>query len=296
MPSEVWDEAIWRPRRKAHTERVDRWLTDHRQRRSVGAKHPVEDFLFEYYSYRPYQLRRWHPGYGVALSGGAAKEMLSWAGYVRTPNGITVADSVVEARGNTLRWVHDLLVRTAERTPYFGCFGIHEWAMVYRLTGDERRHADRPLRLPAQRVAEVVEERGVRCSHVDAFRFFTPAARPLNVLQPTRATQPELEQAGCLHANMDLYKYAYKLSPIVPSDLVADAFALARDIRVLDMRASPYDLTALGLDPVPIETPEGRQAYAQEQRRFTRRSEALRQALVDLLARVLAETTSAPAR
>ena len=63
----------------------------------------------------------------------------------------------------------------------------------------------------------------MRCSHFDAFRFFTAPARPLNVLAPTRETQHALEQPGCLHANMDLYKWAYKLSPLVPSELVADA-------------------------------------------------------------------------
>ena len=35
-------------------------------------KHPVHDFLFTYYSQRPAQLRRWHPGYGVALAGAAS--------------------------------------------------------------------------------------------------------------------------------------------------------------------------------------------------------------------------------
>ena len=34
-----------------------------------GVTHPVHDFLFTYYSQRPAALRRWHPGYGVALAG-----------------------------------------------------------------------------------------------------------------------------------------------------------------------------------------------------------------------------------
>ena len=58
-----------------------------------------------------------------------------------------------------------------------------------------------------------------------------------------------MEQPGCLHAGMDVYKWAFKLTPLVPSDLVADAFDLAREIRVLDMEASPYDLRELGYDP-----------------------------------------------
>ena len=39
--------------------------TSHRRR--SGVKHPVHDFLFTYYSQRPAALRRWHPGWGVAL-------------------------------------------------------------------------------------------------------------------------------------------------------------------------------------------------------------------------------------
>jgi hypothetical protein len=79
---------------------------------------------------------------------------------------------------------------------------------------------------------------------------------------------------------MDLYKWAYKLSPIVPSELVVDAFELARDIRELDMRASPYDLTGLGYEPVRIETPEGKREYAAAQRAFADRACALRERLL----------------
>jgi hypothetical protein len=125
----------------------------------------------------------------------------------------------------------------------------------------------------------------VRCSHFDAFRFFTPPARPLNLLQPTRETQHENEQPGCLHANMDLYKWSYKLAPIVGSTTVVDCFELARDIRTLDMRASPYDLAGLGYEPVRIETPEGRAEYATAQRAFAERAAPLRRRLIDIVDR-----------
>jgi len=46
------------------------------------------------------------------------------------------------------------------------------------------------------------------------------------------------------------------------------------------MRASPYDLTGLGLTPVPIETPQGRAQYATAQRAFAERAAALRMRLV----------------
>jgi hypothetical protein len=277
-------EDDWTARRDAHHARVDGWLSGHRDRRSRGRSHPVEDFLFEYYNQRPYQLRRWHPGPGVVLAGPAADELLGWRGYRPAADGVALdTPTVLAARSGTVRWVRDLLAATAGRPGYFGCFGLHEWAMVYRQGPEELRHPGWPLRMPAVAVAAVVEERGVRCGHVDAFRFFTPQARPLNQLQPTRSDQQALEQPGCLHANMDLYKWAYKLSPLVPSELVADAFALAREIRELDMRASPYDFRALGLEAVPVETPEGRAAYATAQRAFAVRSAPLRQRLLDVL-------------
>ena len=127
----------------------------------------------------------------------------------------------------------------------------------------------------------VLAQNRVRCSHFDAFRFFTPAARSLNVLQPTREGQLANEQPGCLHANMDVYRWAYKLSPLVSSDLVADCFELALEIRALDMRASPYDLAELGFDPIPVETAEGRAEYARQQREFADRAAVLRQRLID---------------
>jgi hypothetical protein len=157
--------------------------------------------------------------------------------------------------------------------------------MVYR---DGRTRHPVPLRLGRAGTDAVVEAHPIRCSHFDAFRFFTPAAVGRNRLQPTRATQPDLEQPGCLHATMDLYKWAYKLSPAVPGELVADAFELAADVRELDMRASPYDLAAHGYEPVAIETPEGKAEYVAGQRRFAERGAALRARLLDVCERLLA--------
>jgi hypothetical protein len=159
--------------------------------------------------------------------------------------------------------------------------------MVYRLAEDETRHADWPLRLGPAGTDEVVEGHRVACSHFDAYRFFTPPARPLNTLAPGRDDRPAFEQPGCLHAGMDLYKHAFRLSPMVSSDLVADCFELAWDIRTLDMRAAPYDLADLGFEPVRIETAEGKAAYVEAQRRFSERGAPLRARLVEECERLL---------
>lgn len=253
-------------------------------RRREGRKHPVEDFLFTYYSFRPGRLRSWQPGAGVVLAGA---EPLG-AEYRRVDEGTVLdLDAVLPSRRAMIGSIRDLLAATAGRAAHFGCFGMHEWAMVHRIPADQIRHADQPLRLSPERIAEYVEQREVRCSHYDAFRFFTPAARPLNVLRPERDSILDLEQPGCLHANMDLYKWAYKLWPLVCSDLVADCFELAMEIRVLDMRAAPYDLTALGHRPIPVERPEGRAEYAAAQRAFAERAAGLRRRLLAECGRLL---------
>jgi hypothetical protein len=273
----VLSTSDWQARREAHVSRVRAWTEPLRERRSTGTHHPVLDFLFTYYSHRPTRLLRWHPGPGVVLAG--AESYLRWPAYRLVPGGVALGP-VPQVRLPTVRFVRSLLAASAGRPPWFGCFGLHEWAMVYR--SDSVRHESWPLRLGTAGTDEVVESMPVRCTHFDAFRFFTPPARPLNTVQPSRADQVDLEQPGCLHAGMDLYKWAYKLDPFAPSDLVADCFELAHDIRVLDMCASPYDLGELGYSPVRIETAAGRSEYVRRQAGFTERAAPLRARLIEL--------------
>ncbi len=114
-----------------------------------------------------------------------------------------------------------------------------------------------------------------------------PSTRASHRVPLSRASQPDLEQPGCLHATMDLYKWAAKLGPLVPGELLLDCFELARDVRAMDMRASPYDLSDLGYPPVRIETPEGKAEYVAAQRRFAERALPLRAGLIALCGPVL---------
>lgn len=275
MP-ELYDD--WRERMAAHEARADALTRDHLARRQRHEKHPVYDFLFEYYPVRPSHLRRWHPGIGVALPGETPHAQ--WRDYhfdgVRTAVDVP---ALWERRGESLLYIRDLLHRTNLNPAHFDCFGLHEWAMVYR--ADETRHPV-PLRLGQARTDAVVDSHQVKCTHYDAYRFFTPEAAPLNRNRPTRDTQPACEQAGCLHANMDLYKWATKLAPLVPGELWLDSFELARDIRRLDMEASPYDLADRGFAPVPVETPEGKAEYVRRQRGLAGRAAPIRSALLQL--------------
>ncbi|MBO0846836.1 MAG: 3-methyladenine DNA glycosylase [Nocardioides sp.] len=250
-------------RAEAHRARLAPYVEPHLERRRAGEKHPVHDFLFTYYSFSPAKLLDWQPGWPDS---GSAELLAKRAPLVAA----------------TLR----LLRATASRPATFACFGLHEWAMVYRT--DETRHLV-PLRLGAAGTDEVVEAHRITCSHFDAYRFFTPSAAPLNRLRPGRDDRRAHEQPGCLHATMDLYKHAFRLWPLVGSDLVADCFVLAWDVRSVDMRAAPYDLASLGFPPIRIETPEGKQEYAALQRAFAERAAPLRARLIEDCERMIAD-------
>ncbi len=273
--------AEWEARRSAYLTRVRPWAEDRARRAGRQVKHPVYDFLFEYYAYRPSYLLRWSPGVGVRLEG-ASEADLDWRRWFRPCEGgwVLPAAGFPRHRLAFLRWAIDYLETTGAREPAFGCFGLHEWAMVYR---DERiRHGRVPLRLSRAETDAVVETAAVRCTHYDAFRFFTPAAAPLNRVALRREATADHDQPGCLHVTMDLYKWAFVIAPYSAAEVVADAFELALAARELDMRASPYDLTGFGFAPIRVETRDGREEYVEHQRETSRRAEPVRK-------RVLAE-------
>lgn len=271
----------WRAQEQQHHSRATELLSAHRERVARGEKHPVWDFLFSYYSYKPAQLLKWHPGAGVGLKedGGNARRE-GWRWYCSSPDGTLFVDTdaYLGDRGPVVATSLGMLHNVLGRTPRFGCFGLHEWAMVYRQK--QHRHPA-PLRLGSEGTDAVVAAAEIDCTHYDAYRFFTEDAVPLNARVLTRATQPELDQPGCLHAGMDIYKWAIKLGPLAPGSLLLDAFELARDIRLLDMEAAPYDLSAWNVAVVAIETPEGRQEYGMRQRALSQRAQEIRRSILD---------------
>ncbi len=285
MPRRMTEEE-WLPRATVHERRVDAWVRPHLDRRRRGQKHPVEDFLFDYYHLSPAGLRRWSPGAGAELAGPeAVRRYAGLADWQVTADGggVTPDPDRLARHGGRLTDVRRLLRATAGRSPAYGCFGLHEWAMVYRLSPDAVRHEQLPLRLGADGTDAVVEAHPLRCTHVDAYRFFTEAAAPRNATVPTRAGQVRDEQPGCLHAGMDLYRWAAVFLPFVAGELVADCFAHARAIRAVDMRASPYDLAGAGYRPIAVETPQGRAEYVRHQRVFAERGALLRARLLTAL-------------
>lgn len=276
---------------RAHEARALAFTDAHLKRRQAHIKHPVYDFLFEYYPVRPAHLKAWHPGLGVHLEGDAPHA--SWRDYMLIDASAVTVDleSFMARRGSAVHYIHDLLESVSTNPVHFDCFGLHEWAMVYQSDPDEIRH-DLPLRLSHADTDAVVEAHQLKCTHFDAFRFFTTPAIPLNLTVLTREDQPQNDQCGCLHATMDLYKWAAKLGPLVPGEVLLDAFELARDTRVLDMEASPYDCRDHGFGVVAIETPEGKAEYVLRQRALAARAKPLRDRLVSLTKQALTATLS----
>lgn len=281
----VLDHDAWVARKDSHQRRVEPWIRPRLDRQSRGHSHPVDDFLFDYYAFSPSKLKRWHPGFGVELE--RADEYLAMTGYVARSGRATVDSAVRERKRPLMEHALTIMMATASKPAMTGCFALHEWAMVYRLSQSEVRHSTWRIRLTSQEIADVVDAIGLRCTHLDAFRFFSDAATPRNAHALTRANQPEFEQPGCLHATMDLYRWAFTASPLLDSDIVADAFELAKEVRTLDMQASPYDLRELGLEPIAIETDAGRREYSQRQQNVIQRGQALRATLIDRLTKLL---------
>ncbi|MFW0790802.1 3-methyladenine DNA glycosylase [Gordonia sp. CPCC 205333] len=128
MSADSWRDAALR-----HRARVDELIGDYLAARRRGATHPVIDFLFTYYPYRPVLLQRWHPGFGVVLAEGPERShpYAEQRGYERVDGGVTVSRAYLRKRSTTIAYTGELLSATASRPARLGCFGLHEWAMVY---------------------------------------------------------------------------------------------------------------------------------------------------------------------
>mmetsp|Transcript_20824 Transcript_20824/g.24108 ORF Transcript_20824/g.24108 Transcript_20824/m.24108 type:complete len:319 (-) Transcript_20824:1395-2351(-) len=185
-------------------------------------------------------------------------------------------------------WYNSILQNTLDSEPIFHCHGLHEWAMQYHPEGappppSAKYQTHLPKRVSREIINSTVERRGISCTHVDALRFFAPAAGPLNHHGSSlvRTDQLRLEQKGCVHAHMDLLKIALKLQPFLDSDLLCDVLDVSLSARKLDVEASPYDVTAYGGGVVPVETEEGRKLYRERQMELMESAEPVRRRLLD---------------
>lgn len=297
----------WKVRADAHRHRITSLCGGSLHQDARNPKHPIFNFLFQYYFYKPQQVAAWSPGFNVVCAGAGHNQVQHSLGTQRKAvavglpggrQGLVFDGSRCERKTlDGLRRVLDLLRATEARPPVLNCFGLHEWAMLYHpatAASAPHKHQNLPLRVSQETLNELVETRTpLRCTHFDAFRFFTPAAAPRNAVELTREVQVEHEQPACIHTNMDLFKYAMKLSPWLPAEEVGDCFELAREARIVDMRASPYDVSAFSpfegqaLTPIRVETVAGRQEYRDVQIALWRKASPLRQRLIDRYAAFL---------
>lgn len=278
-------ETEWQQERAEYWAAIIPHTTGYRERKARGVSHPIYDFLFSYYTLSSKKLEAWHPGYGRILEikdETKATKLVENPHYIKTRDisGLSIRSSLSKLRERDhkqLKWVHSLCNSITQRSPRFSCFGLHEWAFVYKNT--EVRHPY-PLRLTEEERNKFLECSTVSCSHFDAFRFFPKEASGLNLIRPTADTRLLHEQGGCLHTNMDLYKWSFKLLPWVSSKLVKECFLLAVKAREIDMRASPYDLSSLGFLPIKIETQGGKEEYIEAQKEIAFTASILRERLV----------------
>src|SRR5699024_3550444 len=95
-------------------------------------KDPIMDFLFDYYTFRPSHLRKWSPGFGVLMENAEEGSTSNIAELTFTPEGgyLDLAN-YTEKRTSSAKWILSLLENSLQKEPSFGCFCMHEWAMVY---------------------------------------------------------------------------------------------------------------------------------------------------------------------
>lgn len=253
----VLERAEWLPLASAHGARVASALGTNADF-DYDRADPVRNFFFEYYHFKPSLLRLWCPGPELAMRGVEAEDFGAILPPARFASAMALdgegSDAVVfsaelapRQQRATMTSALAVLRATEGREPHLLCHGLHEWAMLYHPDGGpepERHQRTLPLRVSQAELNACVESVPLRCTHFDAFRFFAEPARPLNREgQLSREAQVATEQPGCVHATMDLFKWTLKALPFVRADLVHETLRLALKARVLDMRASPYDLS-----------------------------------------------------
>ena len=271
--------------------------------------HPIYNFLHTYYDFSVKELTHFSPGINCLLEDVQEQDItndilhpkfltqlqvestepeksLSYYSLQKLTEHSLESSAGSRYRRRHLEFNRDDLQNTLNKQPFFGCFGFHEWAMLYsgrRDPSQSKPHQKLKLRVPQETIDKLVETQGVlKCTHYDAWRFFRFESRDWNSITPiTREQQPQYEQPACIHANMDLFRYAAQIYPMIPSSLLLDALRVAIHARTIDIRASPYDATAFTEceQPICVETPEGRREYFLEQEKLYQRAKEVRQQL-----------------
>ena len=265
-----------------------------KSRSHAVSEHPIYNFLHNYYRYSVLELKLYSPGIGYGLEDVQSTDLCNLHRHMiqfdntQTYSLLPTIDLEPNKRYgvSAVTRTRDILDLTCKRSPHFACFGLHEWAMLYSNNDPTTRHQSKlKLRVSQSTIDNTVEQTPLSCTHFDAWRFFQPSAQPLNALNPlSRSSQLEHEQPGCIHATMDLFRYAYELYPFTSSSLLRTCLEIAVIARKIDMRASPYDVSEVEgcEDSICIETAEGKIQYIHEQEALYRLSYPVRTELLEV--------------
>ena len=238
----------------------------------------------------PAQLRRWHPGAGVGArrSGRLAARRLA---LLRRRRGRRRRRrrGLLAARGDTLRFVRELLVAHGRRGRHgFGCFGLHEWAMVYRLDPADVRHAGWPLRLGAAGTDAVVEAHQIALLALRRLPLLHPRRRAAQraARRPVRASRRSSSRAACT-PGWTSTSGRYKLGPAGPERAGRGLLrAGPRHPRRSTCGPRPTTCASSATSRCASRPPRARPQYAAAQRGFSARGQALRARLVDAIDRI----------
>ena len=244
MTMTTLSDSEWKQRAAEHLARAERHTLAARKRRDHGESHPVEDFLFQYYPYPFALLENWHPGCGVALE---------WTATVESPTPTPPFSDRWYSYSCGALVADPGLLSTKERERL-------RW--IGELLTATRSRAPNFACHGLHEWAMVYRGREVR--HEKTTRLRLPQAE-IDALVESRAI-------CCSHHDA-----------WIGTELLLDCFELAMELRDLDMRASPYDLSDWGRQPVRIETAEGRRIYETEQRRLAEKAVPLRDRLIERL-------------
>ena len=115
-----------------------------KERRHAVDQHPIYNFLHTYYRYSAESLMRYSPGPGVRL---LDTDMTSNSGLLHSVLLLLCCGRSVHRQDklNSLRQPRDFM-NTIDKQPVFSCYGLHEWAMLYK--GHEKHQKQLDLREP----------------------------------------------------------------------------------------------------------------------------------------------------
>ena len=141
-----------------HRQRIERLLGGNVYK---DKNHPIFNFLFQYFHFNTRRLLSYSPGLGYDLSHEVddyclnVPELMQYT--CKQPDGkvlLSPASTRLEPKKKQAMITTLTLLRNCYvKPPNFGCFGLHEWAMLYRyddmsnLNNNNKAHQSLPLRL-----------------------------------------------------------------------------------------------------------------------------------------------------